>query len=42
MHYRSGTKVWHFSHVMRDVILGGRCILGQNVFIASGVASATT
>jgi UDP-2-acetamido-3-amino-2,3-dideoxy-glucuronate N-acetyltransferase len=32
-----GTKIWHFSHVMKDTVLGARCILGQNVHIASGV-----
>ena len=32
-----GTKIWHFSHVMRDVTLGAGCILGQNVLVASGV-----
>jgi UDP-2-acetamido-3-amino-2,3-dideoxy-glucuronate N-acetyltransferase len=33
----AGTKIWHFSHVMKDVVLGEKCILGQNVHIASGV-----
>jgi UDP-2-acetamido-3-amino-2,3-dideoxy-glucuronate N-acetyltransferase len=33
----AGTKIWHFSHVMKDTKLGQRCILGQNVHIASGV-----
>ena len=32
-----GTKIWHFSHVMRDVVIGKECNLGQNVLIASGV-----
>jgi UDP-2-acetamido-3-amino-2,3-dideoxy-glucuronate N-acetyltransferase len=32
----SGSKVWHFSHLMASTI-GERCIIGQNVFIASGV-----
>lgn len=32
-----GTKIWHFSHVMRDVRIGRNCILGQNVFVASHV-----
>lgn len=32
-----GTKIWHFSHVMADSSIGKRCILGQNVHIASGV-----
>ncbi len=32
-----GTKIWHFSHVMPQCKIGARCILGQNVHIASGV-----
>lgn len=32
-----GTKVWHFSHIMKDVKIGERCIFGQNVNVASGV-----
>jgi UDP-2-acetamido-3-amino-2,3-dideoxy-glucuronate N-acetyltransferase len=26
-----GTKIWHFSHVMKGAQLGERCVLGQNV-----------
>ena len=33
----SGTKVWHFCHVMADASVGNECILGQNVFVADGV-----
>jgi UDP-2-acetamido-3-amino-2,3-dideoxy-glucuronate N-acetyltransferase len=33
----SGTRIWHFSHVMRDCVIGDDCSLGQNVFVASGV-----
>ena len=33
----AGTKIWHFSHVMKNARLGVRCSLGQNVHIASGV-----
>ena len=33
----SGSKIWHFSHVMKDCTLGENCILGQNVHVASGV-----
>lgn len=33
----SGTKIWHFSHIMSGAVLGKQCNLGQNVFIASGV-----
>jgi len=32
-----GTKIWHFSHVMRDATLGAGCVVGQNVLVASGV-----
>lgn len=32
-----GTRIWHFSHVMSDSVLGEGCNLGQNVFVASGV-----
>jgi UDP-2-acetamido-3-amino-2,3-dideoxy-glucuronate N-acetyltransferase len=31
-----GTKVWHFSHVMKGAKLGERCIIGQNVNIDAG------
>lgn len=33
----SGTKIWHFSHLMGDCIIGNHCTIGQNVFIASRV-----
>jgi UDP-2-acetamido-3-amino-2,3-dideoxy-glucuronate N-acetyltransferase len=29
-----GTKIWHFSHVMRDATIGERCNIGQNVVIS--------
>jgi UDP-2-acetamido-3-amino-2,3-dideoxy-glucuronate N-acetyltransferase len=32
-----GTKIWHFSHVMKNARIGKNCILGQNVSIASDV-----
>ena len=32
-----GTKIWHFSHIMPNVIIGDNCNLGQNVFVADGV-----
>ncbi|KKR05747.1 MAG: Transferase hexapeptide repeat containing protein [candidate division WS6 bacterium GW2011_GWF2_39_15] len=32
-----GTKIWHFSHVLKDSKIGKKCILGQNVNIAGGV-----
>jgi len=33
----SGTKIWHFSHIMKECVIGENCNIGQNVFIASGV-----
>lgn len=32
----SGSKIWHFSHVMQAII-GSGCVLGQNVFVANKV-----
>ena len=32
-----GTKIWHFSHIMKDAKIGENCILGQNVHVASSV-----
>ena len=32
----AGTKVWHFSHVMKGAQVGARCVIGQNVNIDSG------
>lgn len=31
----TGTKVWHFCHVMGGAQIGARCVLGQNVFVAA-------
>jgi len=31
----SGTKIWHFCHVMRGAQIGANCSIGQNTFIAS-------
>ena len=33
----AGTKIWHFSHVMKNCRIGKNCNLGQNVSIASDV-----
>lgn len=33
----TGTRIWHFCHVMQDARIGERCVLGQNVFVARGV-----
>lgn len=32
-----GTKIWHFSHVMKDCSIGKDCNIGQNVVISPGV-----
>lgn len=32
-----GTKIWHFSHIMPDCIIGKGCNIGQNVVISPGV-----
>ena len=31
------TRIWHWSHISKNVIIGKNCILGQNVFIGSNV-----
>ncbi|HWY36790.1 MAG TPA: N-acetyltransferase, partial [Nitrosopumilaceae archaeon] len=33
----SGTKIWHFSHIMGNCIIGSNCNLGQNVFVSPEV-----
>lgn len=32
-----GTKIWHFSHVMKDSVIGEKCNIGQNVVVSPGV-----
>ena len=32
-----GSKIWHFSHIMLDSVLGNNCNLGQNVVVSSKV-----
>ena len=32
-----GTKIWHFSHVMKNSIIGENCNIGQNVVVSSDV-----
>lgn len=32
----AGTRIWHFSHVMRDSSIGESCNIGQNVVISPG------
>ena len=31
------TKIWHFSHIMKNSIIGSNCNIGQNVLVASDV-----
>ncbi len=33
----AGTKIWHFSHVMKNSRIGGRCNIGQNVVVSPDV-----
>ena len=32
----TGTKIWHFSHVLPGAVIGERCNLGQNVVVMPG------
>ena len=32
----TGTKIWHFSHVLAGAVIGERCNLGQNVVVMPG------
>jgi UDP-2-acetamido-3-amino-2,3-dideoxy-glucuronate N-acetyltransferase len=32
-----GTKIWHFTHIMSDAIIGENCNLGQNVVVSPDV-----
>jgi UDP-2-acetamido-3-amino-2,3-dideoxy-glucuronate N-acetyltransferase len=33
----SGTKIWHFSHIMSNCIIGENCNIGQNVVVSPEV-----
>ena len=33
-----GTKIWHFSHVLRGTRIGENCVLGQNVMVGPDVS----
>jgi UDP-2-acetamido-3-amino-2,3-dideoxy-glucuronate N-acetyltransferase len=33
----AGAKVWHFSHILKNCIIGERCIFGQNVSVGPDV-----
>jgi UDP-2-acetamido-3-amino-2,3-dideoxy-glucuronate N-acetyltransferase len=30
----AGTKIWHFSHIMQDSVIGDQCNIGQNVVVS--------
>lgn len=32
-----GTKIWHFCHISKNVIIGENCVFGQNIFIAENI-----
>ncbi len=32
-----GTKIWHFSHIMRGAKIGRNCVFGQNCHVAENV-----
>ena len=32
----AGTRIWHYSHVMKGAVVGERCSIGQNVFVGAG------
>ena len=33
----SGTKIWHFSHIMTNSVIGANCNIGQNVVVSPNV-----
>lgn len=33
-----GTKIWHFSHILKDSKIGEKCVIGQNVAIGPEVS----
>ncbi len=37
----TGTKVWHFCHIMPSAVIGERCSLGQNVVVMNGTRMGT-
>ena len=32
-----GTKIWHWSHISKNVSIGKNCVFGQNVYIGESV-----
>ncbi|MDD5431453.1 MAG: Gfo/Idh/MocA family oxidoreductase [Candidatus Omnitrophica bacterium] len=37
-HIGEGTRIWHYSHIMKNAKIGKNCRIGQNVFIGSNVS----
>lgn len=37
----AGTKIWHFSHIMPDTVIGRDCNFGQNVVVSPGCRIGT-
>ncbi|MBI5857858.1 MAG: N-acetyltransferase [Sphingobacteriales bacterium] len=33
----AGSKIWHFSHIMPQAVIGENCIIGQNVYVGNKV-----
>ena len=33
----AGTRIWHFSHILKDCDIGADCVIGQNVMIGPAV-----
>lgn len=33
----AGTKIWHFSHIMSNCVIGNKCNIGQNVVVSPEV-----
>ncbi len=33
----NGTKIWHFTHIMSDCVIGNHCNIGQNVVVSPKV-----
>ncbi|MDZ4792732.1 MAG: acyltransferase [Bacteroidota bacterium] len=33
----TGTKIWHFCHIMPQAVIGENCVIGQNVFVDNKV-----
>jgi UDP-2-acetamido-3-amino-2,3-dideoxy-glucuronate N-acetyltransferase len=33
----TGTKIWHFSHILKNTEIGKHCVIGQNVMVGPDV-----